>query len=235
MDRRILAEATHLVGVGLYTPAEAGRVLCLPSQQIARWLRGHDVKGKHYDRLWSPQVDLGEQGIFLGFHDLQEVRVAAAFIAKGLSAYRVRQAIVLARELIGRDRPLSTSRFRTDGRSIFLQVVEQDGQTKLIDLFKKQYAFREILERSLTNVDYDDSGLPSRWWPLGRSKGIVLDPERSFGQPIEAETSVPVASLVSAVAAEGSADRAARAWDVPIRAVRRAVAYDRVVALPKAA
>ena len=173
--------------------------------------------------------------MFLGFRDLQEVRVAAAFMAKGLSPQRVRQAIGLARDLVSDERPLSTSRFRTDGRSVFLQVVEQDGQTRLIDLFAKQFAFRDIMEQSLTNLDYDDGGVPSMWWPLGRTSSVVIDPTRSFGQPIEAETSVPAALLASASKAEGSPEAAARAWDVPVRAIRRAIAFEHQMSLRKAA
>jgi uncharacterized protein (DUF433 family) len=147
----------------------------------------------------------------------------------------VRQAIELARELVDDERPLSTARFRTDGESIFLHVVEEDGQTRLIDLFRRQYAFQGIIERSLRNAEYDATGVPTRWWPLGKSKSVVIDPTRSFGQPIEVETSVPVEILAAAAAAEGSLEAAARAWDVPVRAVRRAVAFRREMELRKAA
>lgn len=227
--------AENLIGIGLYTAAEAGGLLQIAPSKIARWLRGHDANGKRYSPLWAPQVDLGDEGIFLGFRDLQEVRVAAAFIDKGLSPQRVRQAIELARDLVSDDRPLSTKRFRTDGRSVFLQVVQEDGQTRLIDLFKKQFAFREIIERSLMNLDYDEMGVPSMWWPLGRATSVVLDPARSFGQPIEAETSVPVAALAAAVEAEGSKEAAAKAWDVPVRAINRALAFYREMDMRQAA
>ena len=225
----------RLIGIGLYTPAEAGRLIQVHPGKIVRWLRGHIANGKLYDRLWEPQADLGEDGLFLGFRDLMEVRVAAEFITRGLSPQRVRQAIVLAGEIIGDERPLSTARFKTDGRSVFLQIVEADGKMKLIDIFRSQYAFQEVLERSLKNLDYDHYGVPARWWPLGRSRNVVLDPERSFGQPIEAETSVPVSALAAAAAAEGSAKAAARAWAVPVRAVNRAVAFKRQMDLRAAA
>lgn len=232
----ILPHATgNLIGIGLYTPAEAGRLVQVSPAKISRWLRGHEVDDRHYDALWNPQVDMGDEGIFLGFRDLQEVRIAAAFIARGLSPQRVRQAIGLARELISDERPLSTSRFRTDGRSVFLQVVEEDGQTKLIDLFKKQFAFREMIEKSLTNLEYNDAGAPSLWWPLGRASSVVIDPARSFGQPIEVETAIPASTLAAAARAEGSPEAAARAWSVPLRAVKRAVVFENNMAHRKAA
>lgn len=224
-----------LIGIGLYTPAEAGRLLEVSPTKIARWLRGHDANGKRYERLWRPQVDSGDESLVLGFRDLMEVRVAASFIAQGLSPIRVRQAILLARDVVGVDHPLSTQAFRTDGRSIFLQVAEADGRSALIDLFQQQYAFRDIVESSLRHVDYGDDGAPASWWPLGRSGSVLIDPARSFGQPIESETSVPVSALVGAVRGEGSPEAAARAWDVPLRAIRRALAFDDVIRQRQAA
>ena len=147
----------------------------------------------------------------------------------------MRGAIELARDIVVDERPLSTARFRTDGRSIFLQVAEEDGETRLVDLFKKQFAFREIIGRSLKDLDYDSFGLPAMWWPMGRGRSIVLDPARSFGQPIEAEMSVPVSTLAAAVWAEGSRDAAAKAWDVPIRAIDRALSFQREMDMRKAA
>ena len=235
VDQIVSRSSDTLIGIGLYTLAEAGRLVQVSPSKISRWLRGYDAHGQRYEPLWHSQVDLGEDGVFLGFRDLQEVRVAAAFIAKGLSPQRVRQAIGLARDLVDDERPLSTKRFRTDGRSIFLQVVEEDEQTKLIDLFKRQFAFREIIEQSLTNLEYDGDGAPSLWWPLGKSGSVVVDPTRSFGQPIEAETSIPTATLAAAAKAEGSQQGAAQVWGVPLRSVRRSVEFEQHVALRKAA
>src|SRR5262245_48824262 len=116
----------ELLGVGLYTPAEAGRLLHVSAPKITRWLRGHQIGQRDYKALWRPQVDLGDGRVILGFRDLMEVRIAAKFISFGMSAQRVRSAIQEARTIIGDERPLSTNRFRTDGREIFLRVLETD-------------------------------------------------------------------------------------------------------------
>jgi len=219
----------ELVGIGLYTPAEAARLLAVPAVKISRWLRGHSANGRDYDPLWSPQVDLGDGKTYLGFRDLMEIRVAAAFIMAGVSAQRVRTAIELAREIVGIDRPLSTGRFRTDGRDIFLRVVEQDDdgheRARLLNTFRRQYAFAEIIDPSLKGVEFDDAGIPMLWRPCGKRGLIVVDPARSFGQPIDEPSSVPTAVLAAAGRQEGI-DMAARAYEVPPASVRRAMAFE---------
>lgn len=226
MDKRTHEPAmTELVGVGLYTPAEAARLLRIPAGKIARWLRGHEVKGKWYDRLWRPQVDLADGKIYLGFRDLMEMRTAHAFMQVGLSAIMVRRAIDEARNLTDDERPLSTKKFFTDGRSIFLEIVDESGDQKLLDLFKRQYAFKRIMEASLKDVEFDGAA-PSRWWPMTKAQKILVDPERAFGQPIEAESGVPTAVLAAAASAEGSAEIAARLWQVSVPAIKRAVKFE---------
>ena len=194
------------------------------ASKIVRWLRGHHANGRPYARLWQPQIDFEDGKIFLGFRDLMEVRIADAFIRTGLSPQKVRHTIEIAREMLGLDRPLSTSHFRTDGRSVFLRMAEDDTD-RLIDVFRRQYEFREVVEPSFKHVDFADDGTPRRWWPLGRQGRVVVDPERAFGQPIESTTSIPVASLVMAVASEGSVQAAAAAWGVPNSAVRSALEF----------
>lgn len=219
----------QLIGIGLYTPAEAGRLLHVPPSRIVRWMRGHSVGERQYDRLWSPQVSLGDGRIYLGFRDLMEVRIADKFINAGLSPQRVRAAIQLASEIIGDDHPLSTDRFRTDGRDIFFRIIETDEhgheRERLLNLFRRQYEFQQIIEPLLKGIEFDSHGAPRLWWPLGRRRNIVIDPKRSFGQPIDAASSVPTQVLAIAGRRDGMAI-AARMYEVAVSSVKRAIDFE---------
>lgn len=214
-----------LLGIGLYTPADAQRLLGIPAQKIARWLRGHGVGNRKYAPLWSPQIDLGDGTLHLGFRDLMELRTAHRFMEAGVSAQQIRKAIAEARTHVDDERPLSTRRFRTDGRTIFLEIANRENDVQLLDLFKKQYAFSRIIEQSLKDVEFDGVS-PSRWW-IGNQKGaIVVDPDRSFGQPIDHESGIPTSVLANAAKAEVSLAKAARAWLVSEATIRRAVKFE---------
>lgn len=222
--------SSDLIGIGLYTPAEAGRLLGVPATRVTRWLRGHKVGDRSYPPLWEPEVSLGDERIFLGFRDLMEARVADAFIRAGVSAIKVRAAIIAAREAIGQDHPLSTNRFRTDGREIFLHIIQEDGdgekREQLLNLFRRQYEFNGVLDPILKTVDFGEDGNPLVWWPGGRRLNIVIDPARSFGQPIDAASSVPTAILATAAELEGGIRAAAKAYDVTETSVRHAVEFE---------
>jgi hypothetical protein len=217
--------SSNLVGIGLFTPKDAERLIKVPSGKIVRWLRGHGIGNRRYEALWAPQVDIGDDRVYLGFRDLMEMRAAHALISHGISAIAVRKAIIIAKSIIGDDRPLSTASFKTDGRRLILEKLTENDEPRLIDLFSGQYVFRQIIERSLKDIDYDGN-VPGRWWPSGRPSGILVDPARSFGQPIDEQSGVPTAVLAAAAKAEGGVERAARIWSVAPRVIRRAVEFE---------
>ncbi|KQT86060.1 hypothetical protein [Aurantimonas sp. Leaf443] len=214
-----------LLGIGLYTAAESARLTGISGRKIIRWLRGHDIGAKHYDPLWTPQVSIPEEGLYLGFRDLMELRAAAAIIGEGVSPVAVRKAIDEARRLDIGSHPLSSRAFRTDGKAIFLEIANETGDVVLLDLLKRQFAFQEILKQSLRDTEFD-ADVPVRWWPRRRQAGILVDPTRSFGQPIEADSGIPTAVLAAAAEAEGGAEQAARLWLVPVAAIRRAIEFE---------
>lgn len=219
-----------LIGIGLYTPADAQRLIRVPSGKLGRWLRGHQANGKRFDALWRRQIDLGDDTLVLSFRDLIQARVASALIEEELSARKVRRAIALGADILQSDHPFATARFRTDGKTLLLQSLVPGEDDRLIDLFKGgQYVMRHVIEPSLKGVEFEDE-VAARWWPLGRSAGVVVDPARVFGRPIDNETGVPTDILVRAIKAEGSIEEAARAYLVPTAAVRRSLAFEQSLA-----
>lgn len=219
----------QLVGIGLYTPAEAARLAAVPAAKISRWLTGHTVKGRFYEPLWRSQIDLKDGKVYLGFRDLMEVRVADALMNVGVSAIRVRAAIEMAREVYGLDHPLSTESFRHNGRDIFMRVIERDAngteREDLLNTFRRQYEFAAVVEPSLKHIEFDHAGTPRLWWPRGKGTQIVVDPGRSFGQPIETSSSVPTSILAAAGEHQG-VELAAKAYDVSVAAIRRSMKFE---------
>jgi hypothetical protein len=82
----------NLVGIGLYTPSEAGRLIGVHAPRLTRWLRGHEVKGQMVRAPLAASGRLGDGKIYLSFRDLLEARIASQFITKGLSPQKVRLA-----------------------------------------------------------------------------------------------------------------------------------------------
>jgi uncharacterized protein (DUF433 family) len=104
------------------------------------------------------------------------------------------------------------------------------SEGELVDLKRRQSVFHRIVEPSLRDLEFDADAL-ARWYPLGMSrKSVVIDPGRSFGRPIVSDGGVPTETILRAVEAEGSPERAARLYELPLSAVRDAVTFEQRLA-----
>jgi uncharacterized protein (DUF433 family) len=226
--------ADSLVGVGLYTVPEASRLARIPAARLRRWVRGYsyrvDNEIRHSSPVWRQQLPAIDKLTMLGFLDLVEARFVNAFLDYGVSLHVVRLASARARELFQKDHPFSTKRFKTDGRAIFAEITETGeakGELKLLDLVRSQFAFHAVVSPSLyAGLDFSDDDRVLRWYPMPRTKAIVVDPQRAFGRPITAREGVPTEVLANAARIERSVTRAARWYDVPVSAVRAAIAFE---------
>jgi uncharacterized protein (DUF433 family) len=225
-------------GIGAYSAVEAARLLQMQTTTLRRWLYGYDYdygEGEvHQPPLWKPQYDPDQDGPLLGFRDLVEARIVNALRRSRIGLPTIRLCIQRAKEILGDDHPFSTRAFKTDGRKIFLEITNGVDEPRLIDLRGRQHVFRAFVLPSLSGLEFGDEGA-ARWWLVPNRRTLVADPERSFGQPIVAEAGLLTSRVVQEIKAEGSADRVAKLYHLPVRAVRDAVAFERGLLLQKAA
>ena len=219
---------TRLIGIGLYTVPEAARLTNIAVPRIRRWLGGYryrDGDREHTSApLWQPEVPKFGSKLELSFRDLMELRFVHLFLERGLSLHAIRRAIEKAVAIFGIERPLSTQCFRTDGRTIFLEVAREMDEPALLDLKRDQYLFHRMVAPSFKDIDFE-RGLPARWWPTSERKGIVLDPKRAFGKPILADYGIPVAALADTYEVRCSFKLVGLDFGVPEKAAREAVAF----------
>lgn len=229
MNSHVSTNSVVPLGVGFYTVSDAARLLKVPARNINRWMSGyHHGKGDtrtEMPPLWSSELPQAGGRVELGFRDLIELRFVAAFLNAGLNLPAVRRCIAFAREIVQDERPFSTSKFQTDGRTIFLQSAANALDDMLLDLKNRQYAIKAVIEQTFKDLDIEDDAV-RRWRPFKNKPSIVIDPARAFGQPITARFGVPTVTLADAFTAEGSIERVASLYEVTPGAVRDAVAYE---------
>jgi len=201
---------------------------------LRRWLQGYVHGDKAERRLWTPQYEQKDEGLLLGFRDLIEARVVNALRAKGFGLPTIRACIERARDLVSDERPFSTRQFKTDGKTIFLEIARHLDEPDLVDLKSRQGVFRRVVEPSLDDLDFGDAGA-ERWWLLHGRKSIVADPTVAFGAPTIAGNGITTARVAQAVKAEGSIERAALIYELKPRQVRDALAYEDQLRARKAA
>jgi uncharacterized protein (DUF433 family) len=230
----------EILGRGVYGAGEALQLINFRRQYepairpvsrrtITRWLRGYNYNYRgeirHSDPLWRPDYTNEDDTVELSFRDLIELRFVKAFRDAGLKLPAIQECFMRAVELVNDERPFSTQRFRTDGKTIFLEITHDIREGELIDLRKRQSVFHRIVAPSLQDLEFD-AEMVARWFPLGKSrKTIVVDPARAFGRPIVAAGGVPTEILSEAVEIEGTPERVANLYEVPLVSVRDSIEF----------
>lgn len=216
-------------GIGAYTPTEAARLLQMQPVTLRRWLYGyeydHDGQPCEQPPLWNAQYDSEQDGQLLGFRDLIEARIVHALRRSHIGLPTIRLCIQRAKEMLGEEHPFSTRAFKSDGKRIFLEITKGVEEPRLYDLRDKQHVFRDFVLPSLQGLEFGDDRA-ERWWLEPSRKTIVADPRRSFGQPIIHKSGLLTARVVQEVKAEGSAERVAKLYEIPIGAVRDALRFE---------
>lgn len=211
------------LGVGIYSVAEAARLVGVQPGKVRRWI--------------DPEVGIVKRQFpveesTLSFLELVELHFIKMFRSGGMSLQAIRQAADVAGRKFRSDYPFAIRRFDTDGKTIFATLQSEETDRVVVeDVLKGQRVFEGIMRPFFLKLDYHKNREALRFWPRKKTGRIVLDPVRKFGKPIDDETGVQTCALYKAVLAnEGNVAMVADWFDVPKKAVQAAVAFEESMA-----
>jgi uncharacterized protein (DUF433 family) len=220
-----------LLGVGVYGIPEAARISRVPAAYIRRWLWGYKYQAQgqvqRMGPLWQPQLPQIDEARALTFKDLVEIQFVYRFRQQGISLQTIRKTIGLATELLDKTFPLSSVRFKTDGKEVFAQVIEDPAERGYVfDLKTGQYLLDYVLDHLYDALEYSQFDELIRWWPLGKTRRVVVDPKRSFGRPIVLE-GVQTNILASSVRDQSDLQAVADWYEISESSVSDALEFER--------
>lgn len=223
--------STTLLDRELYDVSAAASVLRIPESTLRWWLEGGERRGKVYEPVLRRQAT-GSSVVTWG--ELIEAGYLAVY-RKGLRVklWRLRDFIAYLRDELDVPYPLATARpWVGPGRRLLVEAADQAGLDQelrpLIEPATGQGVLTGIAERFLARVEFDPPGVPSgeavRIHPAGRESPVVIDPEVRFGTATVHGISTAV--LAEKAAAGEPVDALAAGYDLDVRAVVAALAYE---------
>jgi len=219
-----LGDIPHRVARPLYSFADADRLAGVSRGTSRRWLKGYAYRASDGARIHRPPVTTGvERDGAVSFVDLIEVVAIGGLKELGLTLSEIRKIVEECQTDLGYPRPLTSLKFKTDGRETFVSVGDQ-----LLGLRKRrgQRAWNEVLAPFLEELDYRDS-YASRWWPLGRDKPIVIDPDYGFGLPVVNKSGVRTEIILERSQSGDSPEQIADDFNLRVADVKEALAYEK--------
>lgn len=181
--------------------------------------------------MWESQFPPLDNKVALGFLDLIEVKFVGAFLDKGVSWPMIHKVREKARDLYpGVTHPFCTKKFVTDGRQIFIDVHNETGEGSLLEIASDQHVFAQITAPFIKQLEFRDGTIIERWWPLGKDRGVVLDPKKNFGQPTISQDGVATQVLAESFRANHSINVVARWYEISPKSVQEAVDFEQSLA-----
>ncbi|WP_420129612.1 hypothetical protein [Longimicrobium sp.] len=227
-----------LPGTGLYTPAEAAALLHEQPETVRRWAFGYRRNRAAGPTVHPPLIhtDLPElEGQrALTFVELVELLYIRAFHAAGASWHEIKEAATVAARLFTSEHPFALRQVYVDpGRVLYGGVQNADGSESFIRLRGHgQHELPTLVKPFLDQLDFDLNDVATRWWPLGRNGGVVIDPAFSFGAPRVEEAGIRTRTLAQAVGAEHAVygektvEHVAWTYEISPRHVETALAFE---------
>ena len=219
----VVSNIENRIGVGLYTPAEAGLYVRAKARAISRWIHGEGST----ERVVRPQIESDERVIT--FRDLvQALSIRAVRThANRVSLQMIRDAVKRAEDDFGIEFPLARKhQLFLFSKGIYIKPCDSGDFIGLSKRNIGQTLLKPIVEPFLDELSYGIDGFAESWKPEERGEfSIVLDPHVRFGHPTVSPLNILASSLNDSANAEGSVEAAAEMHDVPIEAVQLAVKY----------
>lgn len=217
-------ENKPMLGGGIYTVPDIAQILRLPINKVGRWIRTYwDEKlGQEFNSRYSWNI---EQTKAVSFHTLVELYVFHQLNLVGLKPKAVLQAHKVLSERFNTLFPFANSAvlkaLNTDGSRIYL---DQGNQT-IITLDNTNQLNFDFIKLFFKLVEFDDDALARRFWPLGKSKSVVCDPERQFGHPVINNTNIYPEAIYNLHKAGEPSDFIAYLYEISENQVQDAIEY----------
>jgi len=231
-----------LLGVGIYSRVEAGRLLSLHAGRVGSWVRGYRYtwgpkeKRRHGEQPAVIRTDIPiiDGSLAISFLELVELFVVKQFRDKSIPLQTVRVAWNHAARAFRTLHPFANRRAFTDRGRIFMALRDDDLAPDVLEVSSRRTPFQilagPIFRHSISEIEFDEeTELARRWWPQGRQVPVVLDPTIAFGAPVIAGTRVPTA-ILARFAETRSVSAVADAFELPTERIEAAVAFERRLA-----
>ena len=143
----------------------------------------------------------------------------------------IRHAIDYVSERYPSNHPLISNQFYTNGKHLFIKVLEEQvGEQLVINLSKfGQLGFASILDAYLQRIDRDSSGLPLKIYPLrnvgDEDRSIVIMSGVASGRPTITGTGIRAEAVWNRAKAGETVDELSDDYGIESSAIEKAISY----------
>lgn len=178
------------LGEGIYLIKDVSEILLLPYPKVRHWM--HEFWDNRFGKSNGGAYSFGEKGnkavnffALIEFYTFYQLRI------QGVSSQQIQRAHQIIAKELNTPFPFAAAEISTDGKRIWYEklenIIKADG--------KKQFDLKKLITPFLHRIEFDNNNRASRFYPLEKSKNVVVDPKHQFGQPTINGRNINVATI----------------------------------------
>lgn len=213
--------------VPLYSVAEAARYVGVPATTFATWATGYVRRSAHRPTVTgAPLLSTvtAARGPSVTFIGLAEGVALAAIRKTGVPMQRIRPALLALQDEFGVAHALATKRLYTDGAEVLYDFSQRSTSIgtpapvgELVVIRNGQRVFKEVIDEYLQRIEYGSDGYAKLiHLPTYRRRQVIVDPARSFGQPVFVRGAARVDDVIDRFQAGESIQEVSDEFGVPV-------------------
>jgi uncharacterized protein (DUF433 family) len=218
----VAASEDNLLGIGLYTPAEAALYARVSTRLLMRWLYGSAAG----EPVLRPQL-AGQDHQLVTFLDfVQAMAIRAVRLEHKVPLAKIRQAIEHAENVYGLPYPFARRHVTYLFGSELVIKLREDEYVQVSGKSAQNRLITKVAEFYMTDLAFNQEGLADLYRPfVYRNCRVSLNPRVRLGEPLVESCGYSAQALWQAFRAEGSLDAAAEVCGVTTDEVEAACRY----------
>ena len=211
------------IGEGIYTAPDVSRIFKIPYPKAKYWFKYY-VKNRLFDTIGYRYFFPIKDTVAINFLSLIEMYVFYKFKEKNIKTHNIIRAHTEMSNYLNTPYPFASEDFYIYGEKIFFG--QFDALKEALDV--EQSIIYEFITPFVEKIKFDDKRLATKFYPLGRNRSVVINPENQFGQPTIDGTNILTATLYEYYLGNDSIKTIAELFDLSIENVEDAIEFHQV-------
>jgi uncharacterized protein (DUF433 family) len=215
-----MRNATPQIGHGIYTAADASRILKIPYPKANYWFKYYAKQrfSKATDYIYHFEI---KNIIAVNFLTLIEMYVFYTLKEKGIRTSKIIEAHTTMSKVLHTAYPFAKEDIYVSNKSLLFGSDDQ-----LITADKNlQIVIAQILKRFINKIHFNDDRIAKKFYPLGKERCVVVNPDNQFGQPVIDGTNILTETIYNLSRGGDSPEYIAKLYDISASQVSDAIEF----------
>lgn len=208
------------LGTGFFTITDIANILKIDRNKISYLVRNYwnDRLSKKSDYKYLFETD---KVLALNFFALIEIKVLHILRQNGVGYKKALKSHKFLSKKFNTPYPFAHHSFYRSGGDILFEQWKDFIQAEET----QQIAIRGIIEPFSEKIEYNSNNIAKAYFPLGKDKKIVVDPEHQFGEPVLLNTNILASTVYKMYKAGDSVKLISKVYNLDENSVNDAILF----------